>query len=75
MGDGEVRGQFLVDRPWGVVNGKDMLMSQGWGEFGQCMMKTNCKTEEIAIVMTKRNPVVDQTESGVEWLVNRKLRV
>ena len=55
------------------VNGKDILMSQGWGECGQCMMKINCTTEEIAIVMTNRNLEVDQTESGVEWLVDRKL--
>ena len=57
------------------VNGKDILMSQGWGECGQCMMKMNCTTEEIAIVMTNRNPESDQAESGVEWLVDRKLRV
>ena len=55
------------------VNGKDILMSQGWGECGQCMMKMNCTTEEIAIVMTNRNPESDQAESGVEWLVDRKL--
>lgn len=57
------------------VNGKDILMSQGWGECGQCMMKMNCTTEEIAIVMTNRNPESDQAESGVEWLVDRNLRV
>ncbi len=55
------------------VSGKDMLMSQGWGEYGQCMMKMNCSTEEISVVMTNRNPEVDQTESGVEYLVNRKM--
>ena len=63
--------------PWtglGVfVSGQDTLMSQGWGEYGQCMMKMNYNTEEISVVMTNRNPEVDQTESGVEWLVNRKL--
>lgn len=61
--------------PWtglGVfVSGKDTLMSQGWGECGQCMMKVNCSTEEISVVMTNRNPEVDQTESGVEWLADR----
>ena len=56
------------------VNGEDMLMSQGWGECGQCMMKMNCKTGEIAVVMTNRNPETDQTESGVEWLADMKLR-
>ena len=54
------------------ANGEDMLMSQGWGECGQCMMKMNCSTGEISVVMTNRNPEVDQAESGVERLVNRK---
>lgn len=53
------------------VNGEETLMSQGWGECGQCMMKLNCSTEEISVVMTNRNPEVDQAESGVEWLVDR----
>ena len=61
--------------PWtglGVfMSGEDMLTSQGWGECGQCMMKMNCSTEEISVVMTNRNPDVNQTESGIEWLVNR----
>ena len=56
------------------VNGEDMLMSQGWGECGQCMMKMNCRTEEISVVMTNRNPEVDQAESGVEWLTDKHLR-
>lgn len=61
--------------PWtglGVfMAGKDMLMSQGWGEHGQCMMKMNRCTGEISVVMTNRNPEMDQAESGVERLVNR----
>ena len=66
-----------VDKfPWtglGVfVNGEDILMTQGWGENGQCMMKMNCRTEEISVVMTNRNPDMDQSESGVEWLVDRR---
>ena len=66
-----------VDKfPWtglGVfVNGEDMLMTQGWGENGQSMMKINCCTEEISVVMTNGNPDMDQAESGVEWLVNRR---
>ena len=66
-----------VDKfPWtglGVfVNGEDILMTQGWGENGQCMMKINCCTEEISVVMTNRNPDMDQAESGVEWLVDRR---
>ena len=69
-----------VDKfPWtglGVfVNGEHTLMSQGWGEAGQCMMKLNCNTGEVAVVMTNRNPEVDQKESGVEWLVNRNFSV
>ena len=52
------------------VNGEETLMSQGWSECGQCMMKLNCSTEEISVVMTNRNPEVDQAESGVEWLVD-----
>lgn len=67
-----------VDKfPWtglGVfIGGEDILISKGWGENGQCMMKMDCRTEEISVVMTNRNPEVDQAESGVEWLVNRKM--
>ena len=64
----------VKDFPWtglGVFTGeKGILTSQGWGENGQCIMKMNCRTREISVVMTNRNPGVDQTESGVEWLVN-----
>ena len=55
------------------IDGKDTLVSQGWGENGQCMMKMNIRTKKIAVVMTNRNPGVDQAESGVERLVDRKL--
>ena len=48
-------------------------MTQGWGENGQCMMKMNCNTGAISVVMTNRNPDMEQSESGVEWLVNRNL--
>lgn len=65
-----------VDKfPWtglGVfISGKDVLMTQGWGENGQCMMKMNCRTGAISIVMTNRNPGMEQSKSGVEWLVNK----
>ncbi|MBR6186099.1 MAG: beta-lactamase family protein [Clostridia bacterium] len=64
------------DFPWtglGVfTGGEDILISQGWGENGQCMMKMNCRTKEISVVMTNRNPGADQTESGIEWLVNMR---
>ena len=63
--------------PWtglGVFrNGEDTLISKGWGENGQCMMKMNTRTKRIAVVMTNRNPGVDQAESGVEWLADKML--
>lgn len=69
-----------VDRfPWtglGVfIAGKDILMTQGWGENGQCMMKMNCRTGAISVVMTNRNPDMEQSESGVEWLANKNFEV
>ena len=63
--------------PWACLglfaSGKDMLVSQGWGENGQCMMKMNARTKRIAVVMTNRNPGVDQAGSGVERLADSKL--
>ena len=63
--------------PWtglGIFkSGENILSSSGWGENGQCMMKMNCRTREISVVMANRNPGVDQAESGIEWLVNSKL--
>ena len=53
--------------------GENVLMSQGWGENGQCMLKMNIRTGAVSAVMTNRNPEVDQTASGVEWLVNRNM--
>ena len=65
--------------PWtglGVFNsGENILSSSGWGENGQCMMKMNCRTREISVVMTNRNPGVDQAESGIEGLVDSKFAV
>ena len=62
--------------PWtglGLFIGEnDTLISRGWGENGQCMLKMHCRTGEIAVVMTNRNPGVDQQASGVEWLADRK---
>ena len=64
--------------PWtglGVfISGEDTLMTQGWSENGQCMMKMNCRTGAVSVVMTNRNPEMDQSESGVEWLCDRNLR-
>lgn len=56
------------------IAGRDMLMSQGWGENGQCMLKMNTRTGSVSVVMTNRNPEVDQASSGVEWLVNKNLK-
>ena len=65
----------VKDFPWtglGVfTGGEDILVSNGWGENGQCIMKMNCRTGKISVVMTNRNPGVDQAESGVEWLADR----
>ena len=63
--------------PWAglglFLEGKDTLVSRGWGENGQCMVKMDARTKQIAVVMTNRNPGVDQAESGIEWLVDRRL--
>ena len=50
------------------LRGNDTMVSQGWGENGQSMLKMNFVTGEISAVMTNRNPEVDQSESGVEQL-------
>nr|MCR5498869.1 hypothetical protein [Acetatifactor sp.] len=50
------------------LRGDDTLVSQGWGENGQCMLKMNVVTGEVSVVMTNQDPGADQTESGVERL-------
>ena len=50
------------------LRGDDTIVSQGWGEKGQCMLKMDHVTGEIAVVMTNKDPGVDQKESGVEQL-------
>ena len=50
------------------LRGDDTLVSQGWGENGQCMLKMNVVTGDISVVMTNQDPGVDQTESGLEQL-------
>ena len=52
------------------LDGADTIVSKGWGENGQCMMKLHLQSGEISVVMTNKNPGVDQAESGVEWLVD-----
>ncbi len=62
--------------PWtglGVfMGGENEIISRGWGENGQSIMKINYVTGKTAIVMTNRNPGVDQSESGIEWLVDQR---
>ena len=50
--------------------GDDTIVSQGWGENGQCMLKMNITTGEISVVMTNKDPGVEQNESGVEQLTD-----
>ena len=61
--------------PWtglGVfMGGENEIISRGWGENGQSMLKINYVTGETAIVMTNQNPGVDQSESGIEWLAGQ----
>ena len=69
----------LKDFPWtglGVfIGGEDILVSKGWGENGQCMMKMNCRSGEVSVVMANRDPGVDQAESGIELLADRRFQV
>ena len=66
----------VKDFPWtclgAFTGGENVLVSRGWGENGQCIMKMNCRTKEISVVMTNRNPGVDQAESGIEWLADSR---
>ena len=69
----------VKDFPWtglGVfTGGEDTLVSRGWGENGQCLLKMNCRSKEISVVMTNRNPGVDQAESGIEWLADTRFTI
>ena len=60
--------------PWAglgiFLNGKDILISKGWGENGQCMMKLYLGSGEVSVAMTNKNPGTPQAESGIEWLVD-----
>ena len=53
--------------------GNTMLVSNGWGENGQCMLKMDRQTGSVSVVMTNRNPGVGQEESGVEWIADRNM--
>ncbi|MBO7631537.1 MAG: beta-lactamase family protein [Lachnospiraceae bacterium] len=52
------------------LEGENTVVSKGWGENGQCMMKLHLESGEISVVMTNKNPGADQAESGVEWLTD-----
>ncbi|MBQ3796366.1 MAG: serine hydrolase [Butyrivibrio sp.] len=58
--------------PWvglGIfLRGDNTLVSQGWGENGQSILKMNIRTGEVAALMTNQDPGVDQTESGLDTL-------
>ena len=60
--------------PWAglgiFMDGENQLSISGWGENGQSRLKFNYRTGEAAVVMVNQNPGVDQSESGVEWLIN-----
>ena len=65
--------------PWAglgiFMDGENKLSISGWGENGQSRLKFNYRTGEAAVVMVNRNPGVEQSESGVEWLINNGLAV
>ena len=60
--------------PWAglgiFMDGENKLSISGWGENGQSRLKFNYRTGEAAAVMVNQNPGVEQSESGVEWLIN-----
>jgi len=60
--------------PWAglgiFMNGENKLSISGWGENGPSRLKFNYKTGVSAAVMVNQNPGVEQSESGVEWLIN-----
>ena len=53
------------------MGGENEIVSRGWSENGQSMMRINCRTGEATVAMANRNPGVDQAESGIEWLIGR----
>ena len=65
--------------PWvglGIfMDGENKLSISGWGENGQSRLKFNYRTGEAAVVMVNQNPGVEQSESGVEWLINNGFAV
>lgn len=50
--------------------GEDAIVSKGWGENGQCMLKIHRRDGSVAVVMTNKDPGAPQEESGVEQLLD-----
>ena len=65
--------------PWvglGIfMDGENTLSISGWGENGQSRLRFNYRTGEAAAVMVNQNPGVEQSESGVGWLIENGLAV
>ena len=47
-----------------------LLITSVRRENGQSRLKFNYRTGGAAVVMVNQNPGVEQSESGVEWLIN-----
>lgn len=55
--------------PWvglGLFKDEKYIITKGWGENGQCMLKLNLSNRSIGIIMTNKDPEVPQEESGIE---------
>lgn len=63
--------------PWAGLGlfrqGEDVIVSKGWGENGQCMLKIDLRCDSLAVVMTNKDPEAPQEESGVEQLLDTYL--
>lgn len=59
--------------PWvglGLFKDGRNVISQGWGENGQCILKINTETGAMGVVMTNMDPEVSQEESGLNKLID-----
>ena len=52
----------------GLFKGERHVISQGWEENGQCILKINPETGAMGVVMTNMDPEVSQDESGLREL-------
>lgn len=73
-------GQEMLNGPkdmnWvglGLFMDEKHIVSKGWGENGQCMLKINIDSGAMGVVMTNMNPEVPQEESGLERLLDSLL--